>query len=169
MDTARKIIIEVPAELLKKAQRDSGSGITQTVRTGLEHAQLRELPGGNQVRSHVGGTESRPVIAVDTHLDRFPATDDAEDTELLDGALQDRQGFDVACCADRNAETTRSFRRRFRKRFGFAFCRNQARVLAKGRPVAGEGLAKQRAGIDLVIGSAAFWRTEACGFTTTAR
>jgi len=28
--------VEVPPELLKKAQRASGSGITQTVRTGLE-------------------------------------------------------------------------------------------------------------------------------------
>jgi hypothetical protein len=33
---ARKITVEVPAELLAKAQGASGSGITQTVRTGLE-------------------------------------------------------------------------------------------------------------------------------------
>lgn len=36
MQTARKITVEVPAELLKKAQEASGTGITQTVRTGLE-------------------------------------------------------------------------------------------------------------------------------------
>ena len=36
MKAARKITVEVPAELLKKAQDASGSGITQTVRTGLQ-------------------------------------------------------------------------------------------------------------------------------------
>ena len=33
---ARKITVEVPAELLSKAQKASGAGITQTIRTGLE-------------------------------------------------------------------------------------------------------------------------------------
>jgi hypothetical protein len=33
---ARKITVEVPAELLSKAQKASGSGITQTIRAGLE-------------------------------------------------------------------------------------------------------------------------------------
>ncbi len=52
MKTARKITVEVPPELLEKAQRASGSGITQTVRTGLQlvaashaYAQLRQLRG----------------------------------------------------------------------------------------------------------------------------
>lgn len=36
MGTARKITVEIPAELLEKAQRASGTGITQTVRTGLQ-------------------------------------------------------------------------------------------------------------------------------------
>jgi hypothetical protein len=36
MATARKITVEIPAGLLEKAQRASGSGVTQTVRTGLE-------------------------------------------------------------------------------------------------------------------------------------
>jgi hypothetical protein len=52
MDTARKITVEVPQELLKKAQRASGAGITQTVRTGLQlvaasrtYARLRQLRG----------------------------------------------------------------------------------------------------------------------------
>ncbi len=36
METARKITVEVPAELLRRAQEASGAGITQTVRTGLE-------------------------------------------------------------------------------------------------------------------------------------
>ena len=52
VETARKITVEVPPELLEKAQRASGSGITQTVRTGLQlvaashaYAQLRQLRG----------------------------------------------------------------------------------------------------------------------------
>ena len=36
MERARKITVEVPAELLDKAQRASGTGITQTVRAGLQ-------------------------------------------------------------------------------------------------------------------------------------
>ena len=52
METARKITVEVPVELLEKAQRASGSGVTQTVRTGLQlvaasqaYALLRQLRG----------------------------------------------------------------------------------------------------------------------------
>jgi hypothetical protein len=52
METVRKITVEVPSELLEKAQRASGSGITQTVRTGLQlvaasraYAKLRQLRG----------------------------------------------------------------------------------------------------------------------------
>ena len=36
MSVARKITVEIPEDLLKKAQRASGTGITQTVRTGLQ-------------------------------------------------------------------------------------------------------------------------------------
>lgn len=52
MQTARKITVEIPSELLAKAQRASGTGITQTVRTGLQlvaasrtYARLRQLRG----------------------------------------------------------------------------------------------------------------------------
>ena len=52
MGTARKITVEVPPELLAKAQRASGTGITQTVRTGLQlvaashaYARLRQFRG----------------------------------------------------------------------------------------------------------------------------
>lgn len=52
MKTARKITVEIPTELLKKAQRASGTGITQTIRTGLQlvaasetYARLRQLRG----------------------------------------------------------------------------------------------------------------------------
>ncbi len=52
METARKITVEVPQDLLKKAQRASGTGITQIVRTGLQlvassgtYSRLRQLRG----------------------------------------------------------------------------------------------------------------------------
>jgi hypothetical protein len=52
VDTARKITIEVPAELLERAQKASGTGITQTVRAGLQlvaashsYTRLRALRG----------------------------------------------------------------------------------------------------------------------------
>ena len=52
METSRKITVEVPLELLERAQRASGSGITETVRVGLQlvaashaYAQVRQLRG----------------------------------------------------------------------------------------------------------------------------
>ena len=52
METARKITVEIPAGLLEKAQRATGAGIAQTVRTGLQlvaasetYARLRQLRG----------------------------------------------------------------------------------------------------------------------------
>ena len=52
MKTARKITVEIPPELLEKAQRASGAGIAQTVRMGLQlvaashaYARLRALRG----------------------------------------------------------------------------------------------------------------------------
>lgn len=52
MEPSRKITVEVPPELLSKAQRASGAGITQTVRAGLElvaasqtYSRLRQLRG----------------------------------------------------------------------------------------------------------------------------
>jgi hypothetical protein len=52
MKTARKITVEIPPDLLEKAQKASGSGITQTIRTGLQlvaasqaYARLRQLRG----------------------------------------------------------------------------------------------------------------------------
>ena len=48
----RKITVEVPEELLERAQRASGGGVTQTVRTGLglvaasqAYARLRQWRG----------------------------------------------------------------------------------------------------------------------------
>jgi hypothetical protein len=52
METGRKITVEVPVDLLEKAQRASGTGVTQTVRAGLQlvaasrtYARLRRLRG----------------------------------------------------------------------------------------------------------------------------
>lgn len=52
METVRKITVEVPPELLEKAQRASGAGITETIRIGLQlvaasrtYARLRGLRG----------------------------------------------------------------------------------------------------------------------------
>jgi hypothetical protein len=52
MAAARKITVEVPRELLEKAQQASGAGVTQTVRTGLQlvaasrtYARLHKLRG----------------------------------------------------------------------------------------------------------------------------
>ena len=36
MPAVRKVTVELPAELLTKAQKASGTGITQTIRAGLE-------------------------------------------------------------------------------------------------------------------------------------
>ncbi|MBV8201543.1 MAG: hypothetical protein JOZ15_13050 [Acidobacteria bacterium] len=48
----RKITVELPVELLRKAQRTTGGGITATIRRGLElvaagraYRELRELKG----------------------------------------------------------------------------------------------------------------------------
>jgi len=52
MKAARKITVEVPAELLRRAQRSTGAGVTATVRRGLALAaasrayeELRRLRG----------------------------------------------------------------------------------------------------------------------------
>ena len=52
MKTGRKITVEVPLNLLEKAQRASGTGVTHTVRAGLQlvaasrtYARLRRLRG----------------------------------------------------------------------------------------------------------------------------
>ena len=52
MVKSRKVTVEVPNDLLEKAQRASGTGITQTIRTGLQlvaasHAydRVRQLRG----------------------------------------------------------------------------------------------------------------------------
>lgn len=52
MGAARKITVEVPSELLRKAQKSTGEGVTATIRRGLElvaarraYEELRRLRG----------------------------------------------------------------------------------------------------------------------------
>ena len=52
MEAVRKITVEIPIELLDKAQRATKSGITQTVKTGLQlvaasdaYEKLRQMRG----------------------------------------------------------------------------------------------------------------------------
>jgi hypothetical protein len=52
VETARKITVEIPGDLLERAQEASGTGVTQTVRAGLQllaasktYDRLRELRG----------------------------------------------------------------------------------------------------------------------------
>jgi hypothetical protein len=52
METERKVTVQLPRELLDKAQKASGTGITQTVRIGLQlvaasrtYARLRQMRG----------------------------------------------------------------------------------------------------------------------------
>lgn len=52
MATARKITVEIPKDLLERAQQASGTGITQTIRTGLQlvaashtYRSLRQMRG----------------------------------------------------------------------------------------------------------------------------
>jgi hypothetical protein len=52
METAKKITVQIPESLLKKAQKASGLGITPTIRQGLQlvaaggaYGKLRRLKG----------------------------------------------------------------------------------------------------------------------------
>ena len=46
MSVARKITIEIPGELLRKAQKSTGEGITATIRRGLELVAARQAYEG---------------------------------------------------------------------------------------------------------------------------
>ncbi len=52
MGTVRKVTVQVPQDLLKRAQKSTGAGVTATVRRGLElvaaartYEELRRLRG----------------------------------------------------------------------------------------------------------------------------
>ena len=72
MGTARKITVEVPPELLAKAQRTSGTGIGQTARAGLQLlaasrtcARLRRQRGkvlfSRRLAGLIADRRSRPI------------------------------------------------------------------------------------------------------------
>jgi hypothetical protein len=59
MGSARKITVEVPADLLRRAQRSTGEGVTATIRRGLElvaasrtYDELRGLSGKVKLSIH---------------------------------------------------------------------------------------------------------------------
>jgi hypothetical protein len=79
MAMTRKITVEVRADLLRKAQEASGSGITETVRAGLElmaasraYAHLLRL--GERFAFRVRRRISRPIDdrIRHQHMDRVP-------------------------------------------------------------------------------------------------
>jgi hypothetical protein len=64
MSAARKVTVELPADLLHKAQESTGQGVTATIRQGLElvaagraYAELRKLKG--KVRFSIDWRELR--------------------------------------------------------------------------------------------------------------
>ncbi|MGB9067855.1 MAG: hypothetical protein WCC21_04740 [Candidatus Acidiferrales bacterium] len=66
METARKITVEVPLELLEKAQRASGTGVTQTVRVGLQLvAASRTYAGLRRLRGKVRFTRTLAELKAD--------------------------------------------------------------------------------------------------------
>jgi hypothetical protein len=93
METARKITVAVPPELLERAQRASGSDITQTVRTGLQlvaasqtYARLRQLRGKVRFTRTLAELKADQRFAVDTST-----------------ALQDRQVLMAPLCSRTSA------------------------------------------------------------------
>jgi Arc/MetJ-type ribon-helix-helix transcriptional regulator len=61
METARKITVEVPPELLEKAQQAIGAGITETVRTGLKLVAASRTYA--QLRAHRGKVKFSRTVA----------------------------------------------------------------------------------------------------------
>ena len=150
MDTARKITVEVPPELLEKAQRASGSGITQTVRTGLQlvaasqaYARLRQLRGKVRFTRTSAESESRPMIAVDTSTwIAFLQGDGGEDAELLDKALQDRQVLMVPAVLTEVLSDPKLPSEVSETLAELPLIEITARLLATGRRIASEGARK---------------------------
>jgi hypothetical protein len=66
MERARKITVEIPPELLEKAQRASGAGITETVRAGLQLVAASETYATlSQLRGKVRFTRTPADLKVD--------------------------------------------------------------------------------------------------------
>ena len=66
MGTARKITVEISPKLLEKAQQASGTGITQTVRTGLQLVAASQAYAHlHQLRGKVRFTQTLPDLKAD--------------------------------------------------------------------------------------------------------
>jgi hypothetical protein len=66
MEQSRKITVEVPLALLEKAQHATGSGVTQTVRTGLQLvAASQAYRGLRQMRGKVKFSRSLAELKAD--------------------------------------------------------------------------------------------------------
>ena len=50
MDSPRKVTVELPADLLERAQKSTGLGITATIRTGLSLVAARRAYEGLRKR-----------------------------------------------------------------------------------------------------------------------
>ena len=46
METSKKVTVEVPSQLLRRAQKSTGQGITGTIRRGLELVAARQAYEG---------------------------------------------------------------------------------------------------------------------------
>ncbi len=96
MDTARKIMVEIPAELLEKAKRASGSGICSNWAAACCRVaglcSFAATPKEGTLFADRRGAESGPMIAADTSTwIAFLEGEGGEDEQQLDKALQDRQ------------------------------------------------------------------------------
>ncbi len=156
---ARKITVEIPADLLEKAQRASGAGITQTIRTGLKaRGCIRDLcpatPASRQgaLLAHAGRSEGRSMIAADTStwiafLQQGAAhVRPSEDTSLLDRALEDRQVVMVPAVLDRTAKRSQTSRGRRRNTRRYTDDRPRTRLLAAHRASASKGISEASQG-----------------------
>jgi len=63
MEAPRKVTVELPADLLERAQKSTGQGITATIRTGLSLVAARRAYEGLRKR------RGRVVFSID--LDRL--------------------------------------------------------------------------------------------------
>ena len=66
MAATRKLTVQVPADLLRRAQKSTGSGVTATVRRGLEMvAAARTYDELRRLRGHVSFSVSLPRLRED--------------------------------------------------------------------------------------------------------
>jgi hypothetical protein len=68
MERTRKITVEVPADLLRKAQKQSGEGVTGTVRQGLE------LLAATEAYRNVAALRGRVQFSIDLETMRRDRT-----------------------------------------------------------------------------------------------